>query len=212
MKQSSFEPPLESFLVRLVGATILGTWLSVFYVASADDGFIFSNPAWHFVDGFEGVDVRIYDQIDDGCWARPKVSETQVSLELIRHGYKVFENDSVESVFAPDVSIGGLGYADAAGLCIVTLEINVYAVTTRRITPDDSDNYVSAVYSSLLWSTTYVLSGNKASMNQRIADAHAEMIREFLLALEKNSNQVREEILDTVPENRKATWRSYLSQ
>lgn len=214
LKLYSLKVYAERSFINLMRMAVIGVCFSILNVASADDddGLIFNNPVWHFVDGIEGLVVHVDDQIDDGCWARPKVSETQVSLELIRHGYKILENGSDEALFVPDIWIAGLGYADAAGVCIVTLQINVYAIDTRRLSPDNSGIEISALYNTLLWSNNYVLSGSKDSMNQRIADAHAEIIRKFLLDLEKNSNEVRKEILETVPENRKAVWRSYLSE
>jgi hypothetical protein len=184
-------------------------WLLTALLSLAGHSFaqmIFYDPAWHFAEKQKTISIILDDQITDGCWPNPLSTKNQMERFFTRNGFEIEEEWNGISEAAV---LFGLGYAEADGSCSVTIGLSILSLDTRQITNDADE--ISALYNSILWQSSYVLTGPTFNINSRISSAFEELAQSFLTQLSENARLVRKEIVDVAPSDRKRSWRQFLA-
>ncbi|KUF11113.1 hypothetical protein AVJ23_08640 [Pseudoponticoccus marisrubri] len=152
---------------------------------------MFLDPNWHFVQRDMLFEIRKYDEVTNGCWRNTQTSVDRVSLELVRSQASIVE----VQLRAATVVITALGYEINSTNCAVTVRTEVYA--PHRVDASVDGYPITAVFPSLLWEQTAILTGPKRTMSGRVAETHTKHIRKFLIELSQKARELRTTALGT---------------
>ena len=129
----------------------------------------------NFLNGMDEVRLITSDQVDDGCWPRPKETKKEVELELIRSKLDVNPNGT-PTIMLEAVGLGG------AGRCVVRYDFYVFYCTNLKLPIRGNVAFLCPS----IWRSGGVSEYRKTEMQSRLNKAFVELARKFLYDLEKD--------------------------
>lgn len=88
------------------------------------------------------VDLRINDQVRDGCWAAPDTAEREAADVFTGNGI-VVEYAAIPTIQHPAVHIEAAGYRTSGGLCVGSIRFHVnYNILSEFDLPAENVNFV----------------------------------------------------------------------
>ncbi|QFS82334.1 hypothetical protein [Roseivivax sp. THAF197b] len=174
-------------------------------LATAQEDFfaIEGDPSWVFLSKYREASVSINDQVSGGCWIDPTASMNVVQLELLRSSIHIEEG----SFFTPEIFVSANGYAIDDYSCAANVKLKVWATGFRNV--HNEELKLPSIYRYSLWSSSYLLTGSKGDMSSRITEAHQNLIRSFLVDLEKNSQAFSRAAVKDLDGHLRDRWLEY---
>lgn len=192
-------------VARLFGlfALIIGTFFV--NVANAQEAQTYAYAGdlrWMDINSETTFNVKVLDDVKDGCWTSASATKTGVELELQRSNYTLDEKNANYTVY-----IYGLGYGTKAGLCVVNYSIEVWGidVSERHI----EGNNLMSFFNSRLWRDNGVMSQGKVGVSNSLKEYYIEMIQSFLVNVGREKQRIKDKIVETGFGDSKEFWANY---
>lgn len=150
------------------------------------------DPDWLIFKNTKMIDVKLDDQVDDGCWTDLSGTKNAVKLQLIRSGYET-QDEEDHSIFVSDVTISAMGFGiPSIGGCVVALELEAsvpdygeYAI---------GEDVLSSIYTKSVISYRGVLTAKKTNSNAAIKSQFEGFVQQFLVDIERSKQLMRGEL------------------
>jgi len=147
------------------------------------------DPDWLIFQNTEIIDVKLDDQVDDGCWTDLSGTKNAVKLQLIRSGYET-QDEEDHSIFVSDVTISAMGFGiPSIGGCVVALELTVSVPDYGEYAIDE--NVLSSLYTKPVISYRGVLTAKKANSNAAIKSQFEGFVQQFLVDISRSKQLMR---------------------
>lgn len=161
---------------------------------------VFEDYQWYVVESAGEYDVVIADDVDDGCWTDPSRSSTKAALQLIRSGYEANELSPEEaSGITPMLLLSAVGYETGDFSCVVSAQVTVRVFDWGQVGEDP--HAVTTFFNRDLWDTTFLLSGPKANMSERVSNAHEQLVEEYLVKLATKRIEFEKSTLESLKDD-----------
>lgn len=126
------------------------------------------------------IELRIDDQISDGCWTNTSAIKARLRAEFERFNVPVYDEELASYwLFDPLVTFSGLGYRLENGTCVATISLSVQRFGTQEYGSLDWMGRIFAVPGVVQsWSRRSILSGGGrgSNLNSQVMEAAQEFI------------------------------------
>lgn len=147
------------------------------------------DPSWLVLKNAEMFNVRLDDQVEDGCWTDLSGARNAVELQLIRSGYETQGEENI-SAFLPDVIVSALGY-EIPGVrgCAIAMELEATVPDYGEYVIGES--VLSGLYTKSVISYKSIITVKKTESNALIKGQFESMVQRLLVDIERSKQRIR---------------------
>lgn len=150
-----------------------------------------------------GVDLRVFDGIEDGCWTNMSGVSARIRVELERSSIPVYDEPlAYSTVFYPRLVLGTNGYRLPNGTCVGSAELFlIYGADSNIGNLHREGNVLNVSGSVRLWGSGFVAS-SPSTLNDQIMELAQQSIDTLVADVlsKRRSNSVAS-ALDKLPAN-----------
>jgi hypothetical protein len=147
------------------------------------------DPSWLVLKNAEMFNVRLDDQVEDGCWTDLSGARNAVELQLIRSGYEIQGEENV-SAFLPDVIVSALGYEiPSVRGCAIAMELEATVPDYGEYVIGES--VLSGLYTKSVISYKSIITVKKTESNALIKGQFESMVQRLLVDIERSKQRIR---------------------
>ncbi len=162
------------------------------------------DPHWLGVKQTSTFQTIMSDEVSGGCWTNKKAVQTAIELELNRSNYKIEYSDKKTPNYK--VFVASVGFIKA-GFCVVTYNLEVWRLDATSY--HTSGHEVLSLRRAMLWSGRGVLTGAKQKMSNWLKETYTDLIKEFLVDINKNREAVLNRVRGSATGEEKTFWNSF---
>ncbi len=152
------------------------------------------------------ISVNLVDSVKGGCWSNSNTAKTAVSLELVRSGYVVAENEAAQVLmWATGYNSGNRGCVSSYGF-----SFQIYGNEQRSAFSEAGVLPLQSYHTRNLFERSGVMTG-PGDLSDRLATEFQSISQEFLVTVSTQNDALQSEIL-ALNEPHKSYWRAWLAR